>query len=221
MMQFLLKNSGETVLLEQNASFLIQNENLLSMVEFLIGLNAGNTDDFFSIYDSEKGTYLTSDELDFIDSVLFLDLNNKKNISVLQKQLKKYFQTSLTEEGEKLSAELSEFFKSIVLDFPLPLESQIELKAEDVLKLLNVRFLSEEGTVTERILRYIDISIELRKCRGFFFHHLSDYLSKDDLNSLFYEVKLKNVLLIDLEKEDPGLNFDKKIIIDSDACTIS
>lgn len=221
MIQFLLKNTGESIPLEKNSSLLIQNEDLPSMIDMLIGLNAGNTDDLFSLYDNEKGTYIPSDELDFIDSVLFLDLNNKKNTSVLQKQLKKYFQTSLTEEGEKLSEELNKFFKSIVFDFPLPLESQIELKAEDVLKLLNVRFLSEDGTITERILRYIDISIELRKCRCFFFHHISDYLSKEELNTLLYEVKLKNVLLIDLEKEDPGLNFDKKLIIDPDKCTIS
>ncbi len=196
-------------------------ENKESLIQFMMALHSERYTDVLVAYNEEKATFWDKDNIRFIDSVLFVDPNDKKNLAALRKQLKKRYLVNLNESADRIASTLTKAFDEIKLDYDVELYSDISLKTEDILKLRDIKVNVPIGSLLERVLQYLKVSIELAGTKLFVFHHLSLYLSEYDISSIIHELNLMGGSLIDFESSSEFSDqFDKKIIFDQDFTAI-
>lgn len=176
---------------------------------------------FIKIID-EKGRLLKlSDYLDVIVSLFNIDVNNKKNLNALYRQIKKTNIEDFYESINIITNNLQKLFGSINLESSLNLISDIDINEEDILKLLKIQINDNDENMVNRIMNYLKVGIELRNIKKYLFFNLSSLLSFEEINLLLHDCKIIGIQIINIEYEDlPKLDFDIKKILDDDICLI-
>lgn len=176
---------------------------------------------FIKIID-EKGRLLKlSDYLDAIVSLFNIDVNNKKNLNALYRQIKKTNIEDFYESINTITNNLQKLFGSINLESSLDLISDIDINEEDILKLLKIQINDNDESMIVRIMNYLKVGIELRNIKKYLFFNLSSLLSFEEINFLLHDCKIMGIQIINIEYEDlPKLDFDIKKILDDDICLI-
>lgn len=221
MIKISLPNYNERLELESPFSLLISIENKKSLVKIMMDLNSERIEEVIGFYDLERAEFWEKEKVRFIESALFVDPNDKKNLTMLRKQLKKCYTSQLNDSAVKLKSKLEKWFEDIRLDFDIDLISDIELKAEDLLKMMNIKINASGGTLLERILCYRKVSMELTGTKVFLFHHLSLFLEKEELTDLVHESALLGCSVVDFESDALFAKvLEKSIVLDSDFTAI-
>lgn len=177
--------------------------------------------DYIKIIDENLNILKTSDYVDVTPSVLNLDINSKKNINALIRQIKKTESDIIYLSEQKIANILKDTFKNVAIDYPLDLISDIDFNTDDIIKLLNIKLNEHDKTLLERLQTYIKVSCELRNIKIFIFFDLYSFLEEHELKSLINECKYYDIKIINVEYYDVENSvFDKKRIIDNDLCVI-
>ncbi len=176
---------------------------------------------FIKIID-EKGRQLKLiDYLDVIVSLFNIDVNNKKNLNALYRQIKKTNIEDFYESINTITNNLQKLFGRINLESSLDLISDIDINEEDILKLLKIQINDNDENLIIRIMNYLKVGIELRNIKKYIFFNLSSLLSFEEINLLLHDCKIMGIQIINIEYEDiPKLDFDIKKILDDDICLI-
>lgn len=176
---------------------------------------------FIKIID-EKGRLLKlSDYLDVIVSLFNIDINNKKNLNALYRQIKKTNIEDFYESINTITNNLQKLFGSINLESSLNLISDIDINEEDILKLLKIQINDNDENMVNRIMNYLKVGIELRNIKKYLIFNLSSLLSFEEINLLLHDCKIMGIQIINIEYEDlPKLDFGIKKILDDDICLI-
>lgn len=161
--------------------------------------------------------------ISFIPLIFDLNINTKKNINALYKILKSIYYDKLTSDIELLKSKAKGIIESIAMDFDLELSISNEISCDDLFKVLNLRFLDEDGSLVERFIKYCFVVNELQKINLFIVMNLHSYFSKDELVLLKHELNNRNIALIDIEYASPQSNSEgeKRLIIDDSLCLLS
>ena len=222
MIELTFPTYSQTIKLEHPFSLLAICENKQSFIQFMMCFHSERISDMLVAYDEEKASVWGKDNMRFIDSALFVDPNDKKNLAALRKQLKKRYSSQLNASADMMTASLTKVFEEIRLDYDIDLYSDISIKPEDLIKIMDIKVSIHDESLLERILQYLKVTIELAGTKLFIFHHLSFYLEVEEIKSLIHELGLLGGSLIDLESNELSSNlFDKKLIFDKDFNLIS
>lgn len=201
-----------------NYLLIIQNKKYLYK---LITNIQNDEEDFIKIVDGNWKKQKKVEYIDAITSLFDLEVNNKKNINFLYKQIKSYFRNDFTKMIDLLCEKLRELFSEVIISYQLELISDVSISDDDIIKLLGIKIDDTNIDLLEKIIKYIKTTFELRRISIFIFYGLSSLLSSSEINQLIKECNLLGVSLIDIETNDcEKINFDYKKIFDGDCCII-
>lgn len=208
--------------IENLDSLLLIIENKKLLYKFLKDIGSGCVyEEYIQLYDENNKRIKNNDYIDFVPSILDIDINNKKNINALIKFIKKMCYDEIKETSKNIELLLKHSFNSLKLDIPLDIIDDIDISEEDYFKLINVKIVDNDISLLERINNYIKTSFELRSMKVFVFYGLYSLLDEDEVSSLIKDCQYLNVKLIDIENtEILSKCFSNKIILDKDICLL-
>lgn len=199
---------------------IIQNKKKLYKV--LMNLDSDFEDTpFIKIIDNSYKLLKNSDYIDYIPNLLLIDVNTKKNINALLRQIKVVSSGEIKKTCGKIVEELIDCFNNIKFESSFSLYEEIEFEDDDLLKLLSIKIEDNKLDILNRLITYIKISYELRNIKIFITFNIYSLLEDEEINLLIKETKLLGVKLINIETSDVHKNnFDIKKILDKDLCLI-
>lgn len=163
----------------------------------------------------EKQMSLLTDFLNF-------DYNTRKVLTALYNELQ------LLAVDEKNFLDTAAFKSSILayvdnlltqVDYPLIMDE--DFKLNDLFKLVNVRFESNEADLLEKLVDYLEVCGRFLKLKVVGFVNLKSFLSIQELEQLYQEAFYKKIQLFLLEPREALKNENEKIvIIDNDLCVV-
>lgn len=212
-------NIYESIDSTNNYLIVIQNKKILYKI--LSDLGTGSSiDGFVKIYDNEKRVNF-SDYIEFIPSLINIDVNNKKNINALLRYFKVNFANVLENYSNKINNLMSEVLKIINVESPVLVDSNKAFTEEELVKALNITINESSSSLLEKISQYIDFICELRGIKKIIFYELSTFLEENELQILIKNVNYKGISIINIESHNDNIKgFDHKKILDYDCCLI-
>lgn len=158
-----------------------------------------------------------SNKIEIYTNFFDLNINSKKIITSLNKTI---IDNLSDNEKDNIFNNYKKIYKSlstILSNFDLPLTISDSISIEDIIKVSKVS-ISIKNDLLENLLLLIDIEKTLKLNKILFFINLKQYLNKDELLE-FYKYAIYNninIVLIDSQGYGVPLNFEKKLIIDSE-----
>lgn len=204
----------------KNIILVIKNKKYLYLlVNSLLNENIENK--YLLIIDDNNKQQNNDDFIEFIPSIFLLNFNSKKNLTIINKQIKNQYKTSIKETIEIIYTYLLDLQKNICIDFDIELISNIDLIEDDILKLINFEIKDKYDSILDKIINYMKIINQLRKIKIFIFLNLSIYLNKEEIKLLLKESKYYDFKIILIENNEKIIDlFDTKRILDEDLCLI-
>lgn len=204
----------------ENTLLIIENKKVLYNVLKDIG-NGCIYEEFIELLDDNNRKQKINDHIDFIPSVLTIDVNNKKNINSLLKLIKKSCEEDIKASVESINKMLRKSFEEIRLEIPIEIIEDIDVDNDDYLKLLDIKIFEDDVSLLERINTYIKVTYELRSIKIFVFYGLFTLLEENEVKLLlntcqYYDIKIINIENLDIITEC----FANKLILDKDICLL-
>ena len=152
----------------------------------------------------------------FIDYFDF-QLGSKKVIN----EISRYIESELNEDHRdqliKQYTKIANIYKKILNEIDLPLSINPDIDIENLTKLMKLNIVMKNDLL-DNLLLLIDLEKVLKINNLLVFVNLKQYLTREELLE-FYKYSIYNqvdVLLIDSQSYGTKLDFEKKLIIDSD-----
>lgn len=204
----------------KNIILVIKNKKYLYLLVNSL-LNEDIDNKYLLIIDDNNKQQNNDDYIEFIPSIFLLNFNSKKNLTIINKQIKNQYKTSIKETIEIIYTYLLDLQKNICIDFDIELISNIDLIEDDILKLINFEIKDKYDSILDKIINYMKIINQLRKIKIFIFLNLSVYLNKEEIKLLLKESKYYDFKIILIENNEEIIDlFDTKRILDEDLCLI-
>lgn len=204
----------------KNIILVIKNKKYLYLLVNSL-LNEDIDNKYILIIDDNNKQQNNDDYIEFIPSIFLLNFNSKKNLTIINKQIKNQYKTSIKETIETIYTYLLDLQKNICIDFDIGLISNIDLIEDDILKLINFEIKDKYDSILDKIINYMKIINQLRKIKIFIFLNLSVYLNKEEIKLLLKESKYYDFKIILIENNEEIIDlFDTKRILDEDLCLI-
>lgn len=204
----------------KNIILVIKNKKYLYLLVNSL-LNEDIDNKYLLIIDDNNKQQNNDDYIEFIPSIFLLNFNSKKNLTIINKQIKNQYKTRIKETIEIIYTYLLNLQKNICIDFEIELISNIDLIEDDILKLINFEIKDKYDSILDKIINYMKIINQLRKIKIFIFLNLSVYLNKEEVKLLLKESKYYDFKIILIENNEEIIDlFDTKRILDEDLCLI-
>lgn len=204
----------------KNIILVIKNKKYLYLLVNSL-LNEDIENKYLLIIDDNNKQQNNDDFIEFIPSIFLLNFNSKKNLTIINKQIKNQYKTRIKETIEIIYTYLLDLQKNICIDFDIELISNIDLIEDDILKLINFEIKDKYDSILDKIINYMKIINQLRKIKIFIFLNLSIYLNKEEIKLLLKESKYYDFKIILIENNEEIIDlFDTKRILDDDLCLI-
>ena len=162
-----------------------------------------------------------SKSVELIWNPLFLDLNEKKLLTALYKELGEQVNESLFSEYSAICSEQVTFLDKLALSVPYPLTFNVDVDVTGLFKNYSLRFEDDAESQMERLMNYLRLAHQVKKTRFFVFLNLKQFFSREDLHEFYKFVEYEKVHVLVLEgyqsKPLPG---EKNWIVDRDLCVI-
>lgn len=166
-------------------------------------------------YDNNNQEINMYNKVDLYVNFFDVDLNSKKNLNVLNKNIINSLTDNVKEEILNNFKKLSKSFTKILSDIDLPLSLNDNITVDDIIKLLKIS-INKTDDLLNNLLLLIDLEKVLKINEILFFINLKQYLSKEELIE-FYKYAIYNeikIILIDSQCYGIKLDYEKKLIID-------
>lgn len=175
----------------------------------------------FVLSDGEKELGIAKN-VEFLDSVLDLDVNERKILGKLYADLE---QLAYSEKFVVRTQEMIQYLRTYIFeleqetDFMLDVDDGVDMSA--IFKGNGVKLEAVETGILEKIVHYIKVVRLLLKKQVFVFVNVRSYLTVRQVEQLIKEAAYQEVqiLLIENVMRD-CVNSERRCIIDSDKCEI-
>lgn len=173
------------------------------------------------LYDQNKQRKI-SKEVFFIHDPRRITLDEKKLNLTIQKDLASSVDAQENERFLLLRNEINEYLDSISYDYPLRLTYDSELGLSSFLKAFSVSYESNNEDLLVEMIEKIKILSSIFNYQVFIIRNLADYLTQEELNQFFQEMRRMEVAVLLLSSHLPNYDFDDKFVvrIDSDLCEL-
>ena len=166
-------------------------------------------------YDDNNQEINMYNKVDLYVNFFDIDLNSKKNLNALNKNIINSLTDNVKEEILNNFKKLAKSFTKILSDIDLPLSLNDNITVEDIIKLLKIS-INKTDDLLNNLLLIIDLEKVLKINEILFFINLKQYLSQEELIE-FYKYAIYNeikIVLVDSQSYGIKLDYEKKLIID-------
>lgn len=166
-------------------------------------------------YDDNNQELNMYNKVDLYVNFFDIDLNSKKNLNVLNKNIINSLTDNVKEEILNNFKKLAKSFTKILSDIDLPLSLNDNITVDDIIKLLKIS-INKTDELLNNLLLIIDLEKVLKMNEILFFINLKQYLSQEELIE-FYKYAIYNeikIVLVDSQSYGIKLDYEKKLIID-------
>lgn len=166
-------------------------------------------------YDDNNQEINMYNKVDLYVNFFDIDLNSKKNLNVLNKNIINSLTDNVKEEILNNFKKLAKSFTKILSDIDLPLSLNDNITVDDIIKLLKIS-INKTDDLLNNLLLLIDLEKVLKINEILFFINLKQYLSQEELIE-FYKYAIYNeikIVLVDSQSYGIKLDYEKKLIID-------
>lgn len=223
-MKLIHTNLSKQIIFTENKINVITIENRGFYTSLIKDLNAQllSAGGDFVLSKNNKELKLNS-ELDLVIDLFNLDLNSRKNITKVYKDLNS---SAFNEENYQITNDfkisLINYMDNLIHSYDLPLEYNLDFDLSGVFKTLNLVLESNSSNLLESILQYIEVSLKLLSTSCFVFVNLKNFLSYEELEQLYKFVHYNkiNILLLESHFEEKTNPCEIHYLIDKDLCEI-
>ena len=134
------------------------------LMELVKAFDGGNGDWMLANNESEQKI---AKNLDVIWNALFVDLNEKKLVTALYKELEGYVTDELFTEYSSLNSSAVSLMDKLTMLVPYPLSFDLEGSMSGLLKLYQVQFEDDTDSPIERLMNYLKLSHQIKRVNGF------------------------------------------------------
>lgn len=155
----------------------------------------------------------------YIKEPLSIAINDKKNLTYLFKSMAKFIKESHEEEYNKLITEFKMLFNNISDE----IDGSIEFEEVDINKLFqsfNVKYQEEQSSFIEEFITYIDVEYKVNKIKLFISYNLHNYLTNEEYKQISKELRIKQIVLLDICRLITNISKEELLVIDEDCCII-
>lgn len=155
----------------------------------------------------------------YIKEPLSIAINDKKNLTYLFKSMAKFIKESHEEEYNKLITEFKMLFSNISDE----IDGSIEFEEVDINKLFqsfNVKYQEEQSSFIEEFITYIDVENRVNKIKLFISYNLHNYLTNEEYEKLSKELRIKQIILLDICRLITNISKEELLVIDEECCII-
>lgn len=154
-----------------------------------------------------------------INNIYDIDINDKKNITFLYKNIVNQLNEKQKESFDKINNELLNVIKDInnTNDYGIDFEDSFDINK--ILNLYQVKFCLDEQNYLEKLAKYIEITSRVSKINTFISFSLIRILSEEEVDLLVKELSLNKINLIDFDFQNSKKEI-KYYEIDEDWCII-
>lgn len=211
---------GMDIHFEENKVNVLIIENQQLFTQFLEIVMKKQEDDF--ILFSEKGKRLSIDKyIEIVHSPLLIDLNSKRILGHLYKELKAISEECFFMEKERINSAIISYMDKLSLKVPYPILFNLGLDVTDLYKIYDIRMDFENLELTEKIIYYIQLEKMLCNTKVLVFVNLKAFLTIEQLQEVYKAAFYNKVQILLLEfVERAILSQEKYCIIDKDKCVI-
>ena len=167
-------------------------------------------------YDDNNQEINMYNKVDLYVNFFDIDLNSKKNLNALNKNIINSLTDNVKEEILNNFKKLAKSFTKILNDIDLPLSLNDNITVDDIIKLLKIS-INKTADLLSNLLLIIDLEKVLKMNEILFFINLKQYLLQEELIE-FYKYAIYNeikIILVDSQSYGIKLDYEKKLIIDS------
>ena len=198
----------------------IENKDILSgFVRDVLSQIDGNYSEFI-VEENEKNINFAK-YVECITSPFLLDINNKKIITKLYKEINENAVDNLTDKTVEINSMILNYLDNLICNQTYPLEYEVDINVIDILKMYNVRIAVEETTLAENMLNYIKFMKRICGLKVFFLINIKQYFKQEELLCIYKECLYEkiNIILVESSYND-SYDYEKIWIIDKDLCII-
>ena len=216
-MRLRFKNIDYDFLIGNGEVYNIKIENPHYLYSFIKDIKDMNGDAIF-LYDGDLldlNKYIV-----YLENILQLDINSKKQITSLYNQIEK------NEINDNYRQQLSDINTLIIkLINEITLNSNIKLNYDDALDFktlfssINLKYYQDSQNFIDDFINFIKILKEISKVSVIITINLYDFLTLEDIQKLIEELKYLHLSIINIGNNKSGTT--KNIIIDQDLCQLT
>ena len=171
------------------------------------------------IYSENDESLELNKKVIIINNIYDIDINDKKNITFLYKNIVNQLSEKQKESFDKINNELLNVIKDInnTNDYGIDFEDSFDITK--ILNLYQVKFCLDEQNYLEKLAKYIEITSRVSKINTFISFSLIRILSEEEVNLLLKELSFNKINLIDFDFQNSKKEI-KYYKIDEDWCII-
>lgn len=205
----------------QFINIIIENKTKLFDIEQHIKLLFQTKERYFSLL-VDKNPVDIEDNVEVIEDIFTFDINDKKIINLLYKNIKNYCRDYLKEELSSIKDKIDGLINNVSIDYDLEIMATKEIKEEELFKAVELKIDDNSNNKIERIIKYIRILYELKGTNVFFVFRFHEFFEKDEIETIFNELKYYNISIVNIESRQPieKLPFESFVILDNDLSLI-
>lgn len=181
--------------------------------------NGINSKEYMLLLDGEKEVEFAK-EVHFERDILGINFNDRKILAKLYAFIKGQINLDI-ESRQKLETYFRDIFNVLdltLIDLPFEVNYDLNIEVEDILKLFNVKILTEELSFMEKVLCFLDLMALLDLSKLIIFCNLKSFFKDCQIEEIYKHI-LNNklhVLLIEGRGSSKILSYEKKNIIDNE-----
>jgi len=186
------------------------------IISELAAINRGEIIEGIQLYDENDNEMNAENKFSILIDYFDFENYTKKYMSSICKNLGKEIDEIERNEILKIYTKLVKKTEKVVNKFDFSISLKADFDLEKLLKLLNATLVLKE-TLLENLMLLIDIEKVLNTKKVLVFVNLKEYLEKNEIKELYkYAIYNNiNIMLIDSRAYGPCLEYEKKLIIDS------
>jgi len=168
-----------------------------------------------------SGSMISTDKCDIILSPMDFQLNSKKILNSIYKEISQIVKEELWMQEQELNNAIMDFLDRAVLKLPYELIYEKNIDFQDLLKLYKLNLLENYDCLLEKLINYVKIISQVSFTKCLFLVNIHDFLSVKDLDML-YEIALYNdvsLIMIESHQREKS-SYEHTYILDDNNCLI-
>lgn len=221
-MRLIIKAYNIAIDMDENVVEVIVVENPRVFYEIISNTMRDFENDNKLLFIEDDGRALGNSKYEIVPSPFSINLNNKKMLNAVYKDLEESICTNLYTEFQYINSEVIKLVESAIFELPYNVTYECITDIKNLLKICNIAFDDNSNDILEKLTEYIKLSAKVLKLRCMVFINLHDVLSADELEMLYKECIYNKIHIITIESHERGKNSYERInIIDESECIIS
>lgn len=215
-------NCGIDIIFEENIVdvLVVENQQVYTeLIDMLIGQLAGN-EGKWQLSDSDKDLAVGKG-ISLVYTPFMLDLNSKKNLNYLYKELQTISEEYAYEDLSEINSDIVTYLDKISQKLPYQVDYNLEMEPTQLFKQYDVHLDLDGTTLLEKVLNYIQLEKLLCNTKLIIFMNLRSYFSDDQIIEVYKTANYNKIYILLIETQKRCcIKGERYCIIDSDKCLI-